>query len=174
MQSDIFSALPWQTGKFWVTVAILLFIVLFGRKILGAVTAMLDSRSAEISAALAEAARLKAEAEAMLRDAQAKSAKASEQAKELLAEAQAEAKRISADLTAEAHATAKRREALAMLRIETAEKNAVDEVRFAAADLAARAVESYLRDNLTADQDIALTNKAIAGIPAALAPRRAA
>ena len=51
----------------WVLIAFLLFFILFGRKLWAAITAMLDDRTATVKAELEEAAKLRREAEAMLR-----------------------------------------------------------------------------------------------------------
>jgi len=72
MQYDVLHLIPWVTGTFWVFVAVAVFAILAGRKILGAVGGLLDARTEAVKAALAEAAQLKAEAEALLADAKTK------------------------------------------------------------------------------------------------------
>ena len=54
----------------WVLIAFLLFFILFGRKLWGALAGMLDARAVTVKTELEEAARLRREAEAMLRDAE--------------------------------------------------------------------------------------------------------
>ena len=61
-----------------------------------------------------------------------------------------------------------------MDRIAAAEKTAVSEVRHAAADLAGRAAQRMLANGFSAEADAALIDRAIQGLPAALASRRAA
>ena len=61
-----------------------------------------------------------------------------------------------------------------MDRIAAAEKAAVDDVRFAAAEVATQAAERVIRTDLTAEADSHLVDHAIGSLPAALAPRRAA
>lgn len=163
----------WATGTFWVTIAVIIFLFLFGRKVVGFVTDMLDQRSADIRRELDEAARLRAEAETMLRDAEARRAEAARQAEEMIASAAREAERVAADLTREAEAAAKRRERMAMDRITAAEAEALGSVREAAANLATRAVEIALRETLNAERDAALIDAAIARVPAALTRRAA-
>ena len=53
----------------WVSIAVVLFFVLFGRKLWAALTGMLDGHAEVVRTELAEAARLRREAEAMLADA---------------------------------------------------------------------------------------------------------
>ncbi len=158
----------------WVGVAFVIFFVIFGRKIGQVLNGILDKRAADIRAELDAAARLRREAEAMLKDATAKREAALIEAKTLLESARAEAVRVGESTRVDAAAAAKRREQMAMDRIAAAEKAAVSDVRLAAADIAARAAERVIADTLTAEQDAPLVDRAIQGLPAALAGRRAA
>ena len=92
----------------------------------------------------------------------------------MLENARAEAQRATEAARAEAASSAARREQTAMDRIASAEKAAVADVRHAAADLAGRAAERILADSFPAEADAALIDRAIQGLPAALASRRAA
>jgi F-type H+-transporting ATPase subunit b len=157
-----------------VAIAFVLFFVLFGRKLWSAVTGMLDDRGAQVRANLEEAARLRREAEAMLRDAEQRRTLALAEAKALIEGAQAEAARVSAAAMAEAEASAKRREQMALDRIAAAEKAAVDEVRLTAAEVATVAARQVIAEGLSADADARLIDHAITQLPAALAQRRAA
>jgi F-type H+-transporting ATPase subunit b len=168
MEYQAFHALPWQHGSFWVAVAIGIFVLLFGRKIFLPIAAMLDQRTLAVREALAEAARLKAEAEAMLRDATARQEQAMKDARQIVEMAHEEAARARAELTAEAHATAERRKQLALQRIAAAEKSAVNDVRLAAIDIATAAASATLRAGIGAGIEGAMIDQAIAGVPAAL------
>ena len=159
---------------FWVSVAFVIFFVALGPKIWGALAGMLDKRTETVKAELAEAARLRQEAEAMLADAAKQRTAALAEAKALLDGAKAEAHRLSRAAALETEAAAKRREKMAMDRIQAAEKSAVDSVRFAAADIAAQAAEQSIREGFGADADGQLIDRAIGGLASALAPRRAA
>lgn len=159
---------------FWVAVAFVIFFVLFGGKLWKALTAILDKRSDMVRSELAEAQRLRREAEAMLQDASVKREAALDYARKLLEGAKVEAARLAAEAAAEAGASATRREQMAYQRINAAEKAAVDDVRISAADIATQAASRVIRDHLGAEADAALLDHAIAGLPAALAPRRAA
>ncbi len=168
MEYEVLNSTPWQHGAFWVFIAIVIFAVLAGRKVMAALTGMLDARTQKVQAALDEAAQLKAEAEAMLKDAKAAQAQAMADAQQILQSAQAEAARMAAALAAEAEATAKRRERLAVERIEAAEASAVNEVRAVAIDIATQASAQLLRESFGAAADAAMVDQAIAGVPAAL------
>lgn len=158
----------------WVVIAFILFFVLFGKKLWGALSGMLDARAVTVRAELEEASRLRREAELMLRDAEKQRADALTDAKALIEGARSEATRLSAAAAAEAEASAKRRETMAIDRIAAAEKAAVDDVRLAAADVATSAARQVLAEGLTADADASLIDHAITQLPAALSPRRAA
>ena len=158
----------------WVFIAFVLFFLIFGRKLWAALATMLDDRAAKVRTELEEAARLRQEAEAMLRDAEARRADALREAQALIEGAKAEAGRVAAAAAAEAEASAKRREQMAMDRIAAAEKAAVDEVRLTAAEVATVAARQVIAEGLTADADARLIDHAITQLPTALASRRAA
>ena len=158
----------------WVALAFVVFFVLFGRKLWGAIAAMLDDRADKIRAELEEAAKLRTEAEAMLRDAQARRDAVTAEAKQLLDGAKAEAARLAQAAADEAEASARRREQMALDRIAAAEKAAVDEVRTTAAEVATTAARQVIAEGLSAEADGRLVDHAIAQLPAALAQRRVA
>jgi F-type H+-transporting ATPase subunit b len=170
MHEESFFAEP----RVWVALAFIVFFVLFGRKLWGTIAAMLDDRATKIRAELDEAARLRREAEAMLKDAQARRADAVTEAKQLLEGAKAEAARLAQAAATEAEAAANRREQMAMDRIAAAEKAAVDEVRTTAAEVATVAARQVIADGLSEAADARLIDQAIAQLPAALAARRVA
>ncbi len=163
-----------EDPRTWVAVAFTLFFVIFGRKIVGLVLGILDKRAATIRAELDEAARLRREAEQMLEDANRQRTAALQEAEAMLARARDEAARVAEAARTDAAASATRRERMAMDRIAAAEKAAIDDVRLAAADIAARAAGRVIATTLDANADAALIDRAIQGLPAALGARRAA
>jgi len=158
----------------WVVISFVLFFLIFGKKLWVALTGMLDARAASVRAEIDEAARLKSEAEAMLKQAEATRAKAQADAKLLIEGAAAEAARVAEATRAEAEASAKRREQMALDRIVAAQKQAVDEIRTAAAELATIAARQVIAEGLSPESSAALIDQAIAQLPAALALRRVA
>lgn len=158
----------------WVAIAFVLFVVLLGPKLWKVAVAMLDKRAETIRRELAEAERLRAEAEAMLKDANARRAQAMTDATALLEGAKREAARLAEAATVDAEHAARRREKMAMERIGAAEKAAVDQVRMAAADVAASAARTIIVENLSADARSAIIDTAIARLPQALSARRVA
>jgi F-type H+-transporting ATPase subunit b len=158
----------------WVVIAFILFFLLFGKKLWGALAAMLDARGVAIKAQLDEATQLRQEADKMLRDAEKQRDEAMADAKALIEGAKAEAARIAAAAAKDAESSARRREQMALDRIAAAEKAAVDEVRMNAADIATAAARQVLAEQLTPDADAVLIDQAITQLPTALATQRAA
>lgn len=169
MHEESFFAEP----RNWVVLAFFVFFILFGKKLWGALAAMLDARAASVKAELDEASRLKREAEAMLAEAQKVRNDALSDAKALIEGAKAEAARVAGAAAHEAEAAAKRREQMALDRIAAAEKAAVDEVRLTAAEVATSAARSVISEGLSEAAGAALIDQSIAGLPAALAKRAA-
>lgn len=158
----------------WVAIAFVIFFGIFGRKIWSVLSGILDKRAETIRGELAEAQRLRTEAEAMLADASTRRIAAIADAHALLEGAKREAVRLAAAAVADAEHAAQRREKMAMDRIAAAEKAAVDEVRRAAADVATAATQTVIREHLSADAGSAIVDRAIAQLPQALSPKRAA
>ena len=158
----------------WVLIAFVLFFIIFGRKLWSALAKMLDDRAGAVRAELEEAARLRREAEAMLRDAEARRAEALREAQALIEGAKSQAGRVAAAAGADAEASARRREQMAMDRISAAEKAAVDEVRLTAVEVATTAARQVIAEGLSAEADSRLIDHAITQLPGALSGRRVA
>jgi F-type H+-transporting ATPase subunit b len=173
MQYETLMSMPWVHGAFWVLVAIVIFVVLFGRKIVVPVSAMLDQRAETVRQSLDEAARLRAEAQAMLEDAKKKREQALAEAKDILARAKEEAARAAAELAAEAEMRARARERMAQERIGSAQASAIAAVRTAAVEVAIAATAQALREGLSAAEDARLVDHAIAEVPSAFTKRAA-
>ena len=163
-----------ENPRTWVALAFVIFFVVFGRKVWAALTKLLDARTLAVRAELDEASRLRREAEAMLKDAEARRASALQESKELIEGARNEATRIAAAAAQDAQQAAARREKMAMDRISAAEKAAVDSVRQIAAEIATEAARHVIAEGLNAATGAALVDQAIAHLPGALATRRAA
>ena len=158
----------------WVAIAFVIFFLIFGKKIWSILTGILDRRANTIRRELAEASRLRTEAEAMLADANTRRTSAIAEAHALLEGAKREATRLAAVAVQDAEHATKRREKMAMDRIAAAEKAAVDEVRIAAADIATTATQTIIREHMTANTAAHIIDRSIAALPQALTARRAA
>ncbi len=152
----------------WEAVSFVLFFVLLGRTIWSKLTGMLDARGEAVQAELTEASRLRTEAEAMLRQAEADRTAALAEAQQLLDRARAEATRVAEAAHAEAEAAAGRRERMALDRIASAEAGAIADVRNAAAEIATAAARAVIAQQLDATADAQLIDRAVADLPTAL------
>ncbi len=149
----------------WVSLAMLLLIGIFvWKKVPGIVAGLLDSRIAAIKASLDEAARLRADAEALLADYQTQMAGAADEAAAIKRRAEAEAADLVAKAEADSTALIGRRQALAEQRIAAAEAAAVAEVQAAAAAAAAAASTRMIAAKHDGSADRALVDAAIAGL----------
>jgi F-type H+-transporting ATPase subunit b len=132
-------------AEFWVAVAFIIFV-----GVLGYLQAHkwlvkgIDDRRERIKAALDEARRLKAEAEALLATYRRKQQEAEREAETIVASAKAEAERLAAEAEAKIEEFVARRTKMAESKIAQAEAQALADVRSAAADVAVAAAERIL------------------------------
>ena len=162
-----FHAAFWDlsNAEFWVAVGLVIFLgILVMAKVPSALAKALDGQGAKIQSDLDEAARLRAEAEAMLAEIRLERAEAEAQAADMLATAETDARRLEAEAKVRLDEGLTRRQALAERRIAQAEAQAMIEVKAAAADLAAKAAQDILAARLAAAQSDPLIDAAIAQI----------
>lgn len=124
----------------------------------------LDKKIASIRTQLEEASKLRAEAEALRAEYQAKSANAQAEADAIVAHARNEADAILAKAKDDTETLVQRRQRMAEDKIAAAERTAIAEVRAKAADAAARASAAIIADRLGADGDKSLVDRTIAGL----------
>lgn len=158
----------WLDPKFWVAVSFVVFVALVGKLAWAKITEALDGRAARIRAELEEAARLRAEAETMLKQAVADRESALIEAQTMIERARVEAEQLGKTMAAEAELAAQRRERMAMDRISAAQAGAITAVRHAAAEIAVAAARAVLAEQLDATADGALIDSATADLPRAL------
>ena len=125
------------------------------------ITAALDDRADKIRGELAEAERLRAEAEAVLASFGKRLAEAEAEAKAVVAQAHAEADRIAKEAADRLSEFIERRKKQAQDKIATAEAQATSDVRAAAADAATKAAGMVLRDQAKGPFGEQLVNKGI-------------
>ncbi|MCC7427247.1 MAG: F0F1 ATP synthase subunit B [Alphaproteobacteria bacterium] len=155
-------------AEFWVLVALIIFLYFAWGPAKKAINAGLDARAAGIQASLDEAAKLRAEAEAMRKEAAEARAQAERDAVAMIAHAKEEAARITAEARTELAESLKRREAMAMDRIAQAEAAAAAELRAAAADAAVAAARVVITQSLSPERARALVGEAIKDVPSRL------
>jgi F-type H+-transporting ATPase subunit b len=136
-------------AEFWVAVAFVIFLLLLWR--LGAhrsLVASLDARGSKVHAELAEARRLKSEAQQLLAQYQKKQREAEAEAAAIVAQAKREAEEIAAEAKARVEEFVTRRTKVAETKIAQAEQQALADVRAAAADAAVKASEKILSETV--------------------------
>jgi F-type H+-transporting ATPase subunit b len=149
----------------WVGVGLLIFLgILVAMKVPAALAKTLDARSATIQSELDEAARIRAEAEAMLKTLTAEREAAEAQARDMIEAARAEAKRLEAEAKVRLEETLARREKLAERKIAQAEADAQAAVKAAAVDLATKAAEAILAERLSGLKSDPMVDDAIKGL----------
>lgn len=167
----VFEAEFWNLAnpEFWVGVGLLLFFgVVIWAKVPGMIAGVLDGKAAKIQADLDEAARIRAEAEELLKSLKAQREDAERQATEMLKAAEADAARLAVEARVKLEDQITRRAALAERKIASAEAQAMSEVKAVAADLAAQAAEQILAARLAAAKSDPLVDDAISGLAARL------
>jgi F-type H+-transporting ATPase subunit b len=135
---------------FWVAVALLIFIgILVHFGVPGNVMNQLDSRGKRIANELAEAKRLREDAEKLLKEYESKRAAAEREAADIVSTAREEAERLTREAQEKMTDFVARRTASAEAKIAQAEAQASAEVRAAAIDAAVKASERILRNEIT-------------------------
>jgi F-type H+-transporting ATPase subunit b len=149
----------------WTSLAMIVFIVLLlWKKVPGAIGASLDKQIAAIRAHLEEAASLRADAEKLKAEYEARAKAAAGEAEQLLARAREEAEAIVVQARTDAAALIERRGRMAEDKIAAAERTAVAEVRARAASAAAAAATRLITDRHDAKSDKALVDDAITAL----------
>ncbi|MCM5552650.1 ATP F0F1 synthase subunit B [Pleomorphomonas sp. NRK KF1] len=133
----------------WAFVGLVLFFAVLGYYgVFGMVTRMLDKRAEEVTAELDAAQQLRREAEALLAEYQQKRIVAEQDAAEIIAHAEAEAKRMTADAEVALKELIEQRTRTVEAKIAHAEAAAVAEVRAVAIDMAIAASKHLLAEKV--------------------------
>ena len=158
-----------MSAEFWVGVGFFIFMGILGWfGVHKTLIKGLDARGERVSAELAEAKRLRLEAEKLLADYETRKSQAEQEAASLVADAKAEAERMSIAAKASVDDFIKRRTAQAELKIAQAESSAMAEVKSAAADAAIKASEAILKDQMSGKVGIDMFVAGLADIKANL------
>lgn len=149
----------------WVALAMIAVIaILIWKKVPAAIGGALDKKIAAIRAQLDEASKLRAEAEALRAEYEAKAKAATTESEAMIAHAREEAANILVQARADAATLIERRGKIAEDKIAAAERTAVAEVRAKAAAAAAAAAATLIAQGHDAVSDKALVDRTIAGL----------
>lgn len=156
-------------ATFFAFVGLILFLALIVYlKVPGMVTKSLDERAVLIRDELAQAKRLREEAQHLLAEYQRKRKEAEADAASIVAAAEREAAMLSAEARQKTEEFVARRTALSEQKISQAEAEAVNAVRAAAVDLAIAASEQILVKKADAEVQQALFKNALGEVKARL------
>ncbi|GHC71271.1 F0F1 ATP synthase subunit B [Limoniibacter endophyticus] len=134
-------------ATFWATVALVLFIaIVFYVKAPAMLNKSLDARADRIRNELDEARRLREEAQQLVAEYQRKRKQAEKDAEDIVAAAKREAEQLTAEAKAKSEEYVARRTAMAEQKIAQAERDAVNEVRSNAVELAVEAARSVIAE----------------------------
>lgn len=154
------NATQWAT--FWVFLGFLVFIgILIYMKVPAMLTAALDKRAEKIRADLEEARRLRAEAEALLKEYEKKRGEAEREAAAIVEQAKREAVALGEEAKGRMADYVTRRTKAVETRIAQAETQAVAEVRSRAIDVAAAAAGRILAEEAKGRKGDVLIERAI-------------
>lgn len=149
----------------WVSLAMAIFIgILLFKKVPAMIGGVLDGRIAAIKAQLEEASQLRAEAEALKAEYEAKLAAAAGEAEAMRKHAEHEAETLLQDAEANAAALVVRRQKMAEDKIGAAERAAIAAIRAKAVNAATSAAASLIASGHDAKADKALVDSAIKGL----------
>ena len=157
------------SAEFWVGVAFVIFWgLMFYLGVPGKVMNQLDSRGKRIADELAEAKRLRQDAERLLREYETKHAAAEREAADIVSSARDEAERMAQEAHDKLADFVKRRTTSAEAKIAQAEAQASAEVRAAAVDAAIKASERVLRQEITGDTATSMVTQSLNDVRAKL------
>lgn len=146
----------------WVSLAMAVFIgILLFKKVPALIGGVLDGRIAQIKEQLAEASKLRAEADALKAEYEAKLAAAAGEADAMRKSAEREAETLIADAKTNAEALVVRRQKMAEDKIGAAERTAVAAIRARAVNAATTAAAVLIAQGHDAKADKALVDGAI-------------
>lgn len=138
-------------ATFWAFIALLIFLgVVFYMKVPAMISRSLDERAAKIRAELEEARSLREQAQQLLSEYQYKRQEAERDASAIIAAAEREAAMLVEDARSKTQDYVTRRTALAEQKIGQAERDAVNEVRSRAVDIAVEAARKLLGERADA------------------------
>lgn len=156
-------------ATFYALVGLLLFFALIAYlKVPGMIAGALDARADKINHELAEAKRLREEAQGLVAEYQRKRKDAEAEAASIVAAAQREAEMLTTEAKQKTEEYVARRTALSEQKIKQAESDAINAVRAAAVDLAISAAEKVLVSKADATAQEALFKKALGEVKSRL------
>ena len=154
-----------QDPTFWVAVAFFITVCMLTKLAGKAISDALQARADKIASRLAEAEKLRIEAEALLAEYKANHERMAQTAKEALEQANLNAQKMKENLQKEFEEKLQKKQAVAEARLNRAAEEASEEVRELAIKIASEAVERILKEKLSADEGQKMIEEAIDSLP---------
>jgi F-type H+-transporting ATPase subunit b len=156
-------------ATFWAFAGLVIFLgILVDVKVPGAIAKAIDARAVKITSELDEARKLREEAQQLLAEYQKKRKQAEQDAADILAAAKREADQLVEEAHKRTEEYVARRTVLAEQKIAQAEREAVNEVRANAVDIAVEAARRILGEKVDAKSDAALFASSVEQVKAKL------
>jgi F-type H+-transporting ATPase subunit b len=156
-------------ATFWATVALVIFLgVVAYFKVPGMIGKALDARAEKIRAELEDAKRLREEAQQLLAEYQRKRKEAEKEAADIVEAAKREAELLATEARQKTEDYVTRRTALAEQKIGQAEREAINEVRASAVDIAVEAARALLAGKVDAKRGAELFKSSVQDVKSKL------
>lgn len=146
---------------FWVALSFIIFVGLIIRPVSRIILKALDERARNVRSQLAEATRLKEEAQTLLAAFERELEKARKESDDILAHAKAEAEYIKQESEKTLKEAVEKRTELAKQKIAQAEANVLADIQDNAVDLTVSAARTLIMENLKQEQADAIIEHAI-------------
>ncbi len=150
---------------FWITVTFLLLLLLLRRFAWGPIIKALDTRERKIEESMARAEQALAEARKIQADNDRARREAEQEAQRILREAREAAEHLRAEEVEKTRAQIRQIQEQAQAEIEREKQSALDALRAEVADLAIRAAEKILHENLDATRQRKIVDAFIDDLP---------
>ncbi len=162
----------WQDPTFWVGVAFCLTVIVLAKPLGRFLGNALQARADGIAAKLEEAKKLREEAHALLLEYRQKQQEVQKETEALLQKTKDNAEKMRAEARDAFERDLKKREELAMNRLQAAKEQAVEEVRNLAIDIALKTTEKILIKELDGEKGDRLILEQIDALPSLLSKEK--
>lgn len=154
-----------KTAEFWVAISFVIFCALLvWKKVPGMINKALDERADRIREQLAQARKLREEAQSLLAEYEKKREDAEKEAEEIVVQARNEAESYAAEARRKLKESMERRARMAEDKINRAEASAIKEVRSAASNIAIKAARELIAADAKGAKGAALIDASIANL----------
>jgi len=154
-----------KTAEFWVAISFVIFCALLvWKKVPGMVNKALDARADRIREQLAEARKLREEAQSLLAEYEKKREDAEKEAEDIVVQARQEAENYAVEARRKLKESMERRARMAEDKINRAQASAIKEVRSAASNIAIKAARELIAADAKGAKGASLIDASIASL----------